>query len=549
MLALWRETRHPDVARVLIEGRSRRSADRLPAGRRQADHQAWFVREQARRPEDLGGLLDAVWGAGLPNGARPSVRQALARLNQLVAWEPDPRLGEAMLALTKEAPYASHPWSHPWWQRVRHVMEANLPHDFDFAEHAAAIIISLVGRVTARHLRLANWIGTFRSHAPPPVVLTPHQQSQLERWQKAMGQRPLPALRPSTETVLLAAIEAAPWEDERRRVYLDWLKVHRPTDPRTTFLSEQIENHDRAVLNDDRTRVLVRRRRPQASSSLQASFATWFGAHFMTMASVRFRLGFPFTATLARHLHQLPNACGEPGLRTLEALVVRRDLVPSRKRLVTFLEDPGLRHLRYLEGVTDADLKKLRTPACALRHLALHGEPTPQAHFAPSLKRWPALEGLRYFDRWSASDGPVGPGALRARLGDDDALLRQYAGCLDEVSLHLDLPLPAPGFELPAVATLVLPEHHAAWTAWVEDRPRIQRLVVGPSRRTTDRVVFERGPDGRFQYAEVTGYWSGPLQAATDALKRVVYHPTVERPGLDKFADWCADKEIEGTVV
>ncbi|MCB9678134.1 MAG: TIGR02996 domain-containing protein [Alphaproteobacteria bacterium] len=335
LLRLWRATRDPRVAALV----------------------------RAHPDDTLVDLLSRAI-AGRPADAAERVRMLVGR--------DDPRVLDAALAWFQAFP---HRRAKGFWDAVFELLASVASPDLiERREVVADAMLTThttgsAAAVAARMRRLVALPADLRS-------LLPEESEWLEGRLRSQGAAISTQEAPLTEEALLDAIARDLDDDAPRRVLADLLLER--GDPRGAFVAAQLEGLDPPLR--------------------QEQIAAWAGPWLAMMGHVVFSRGFPDQVTLTGHLPRLPKLVGDPHLRTVRAISMRRQWVSPEqtyKRLLRVLRDPVARNVTSLEwlGVplveawADALGSRIRVLGIELRG----GE-------VPALRacrdRWVALEAL-----------------------------------------------------------------------------------------------------------------------------------------------------------
>lgn len=304
-LALWRRTRHPHVAHVVVA--MGRQAP-CPFRRRSFtdnEQRSWIQYVRSGLVEHVTALCDT-----LPNARRLDL--GIERIEALFALGPDPRVAAAARQWALQLPYRTRPRNEPFWARALEILAAWSPRDTDFVE--------LAREVRRRHPTrfgpiLAERLESLTSTAPEPEPLDVESQQWLDgcldRW--PLPGRTRPATDARTIASLLQAIAEDPDEDANRQVLADLV---RQSDAPPPWATPVFLEHAQPVLDE------------------------W---------------GLPATAVAGAGFR---STLGEIGWRLVRELRVRRGWVKpgALKKLLTH---PDLRGLRRLINATIPDLASL----------------------------------------------------------------------------------------------------------------------------------------------------------------------------------------------
>lgn len=216
LVAAWRSKRAAAIAELIVAlgAQLDRTRGTLPGKDNDARMVAWLAVEKTRTDDQTGWLLAS------PPLQDTRTEHYRPRLQRVATWQPDPRLGEAMMVLIEENSFGLH---DELWKPV-------------FAQLIACGDKTLVPRLLVERERLVaaeffttridRAVAALRKVSPPK--LTAKEAALVEQ---------LKALRPRGEAELLAAIWRAPDDDGPRLVYADYLQE--AGDPRGEFIALQ----------------------------------------------------------------------------------------------------------------------------------------------------------------------------------------------------------------------------------------------------------------------------------------------------------------------
>ncbi len=247
----WRETRAPELARsysvLLDELRGPALAGR-DAVERAASWRARAIKNPGD-PLELPVLLAEPWMADADE---------LERLRLLEAWSPDPLLAE-VLARRLRIP-ASPPaiaGTNELLRRTIELLDAQRdPRQLSILDwlRAEPVPADIRGQIRRAHAHLVE--------LRPTPLSAPQREAAAKLARRAEPRR---AYR-TNSSELLAAVFAAPDDDEPRLVYADWLATH--GDPRGEFISLQVERARSGAAISTRELELLDRHGPEWAGSL-----------------------------------------------------------------------------------------------------------------------------------------------------------------------------------------------------------------------------------------------------------------------------------------
>ncbi|MGC4114800.1 MAG: TIGR02996 domain-containing protein [Myxococcales bacterium] len=367
-----RDARLTEVIRALGQDAARRRGPLQAPGKAELEG-LWHATAAGKDPGDVDRLLGTPWPGPW--------RAAMARVEALAQFPPDPRLSSGALAAVSQYPSsASDPLHEAIAALVRQVAD---PGCIDAIDRAKAYCRDLVFS-SARAACLS-------------AKSTPAADELLVAARSA-----LPGTPPLED--LWRAVFQAPSEIERRLVLADALQA--VGDPRGEFIALQ------CALADGRGGAQVQRR---VAELLAAHGDAWTGLPGVERASRRFERGFLVAASCSLKAHELASALERREWATLEEL--RLDTKTAEASALV----RRMPCLRVLSTNEDETLKRLGYGAPLPGVRALSGE-----FFVPAegCAAFPALEilggewwGVRYqFDEAECRSvfARVGPLRLRA---------------------------------------------------------------------------------------------------------------------------------------
>ncbi|MFO0735468.1 MAG: TIGR02996 domain-containing protein [Labilithrix sp.] len=297
---------------------------------------AWYQACDARRPAALGRLLEA-----LPDGI-----DRVKRLEALLAWPADPRIGSAARAWIEAPPVqgSNRPgFFNALWKLIEHTRDARL------APVIARISTSTARPTSVNAFGLRSWVALTElaerfEQLPAPLPLGPDAIAAASRVEARLAEPPPKATGGTSadEDDLYARIYADPTDDEPRAVLADLLLQR--GDPRGEFIALQMGRH-----GTDRPAT------PAERKLVQQWGRTWLGPldDVLLKEGVEYERGF-----LARCRFAGGEAAGAKEWMTVTHLDVSRASRYVAGSSALF-RSPHLRHVRHVTGLSPADLPTL----------------------------------------------------------------------------------------------------------------------------------------------------------------------------------------------
>lgn len=380
----WREFRNPTLAAIIrmLDVRIRKGHGGL-AGRSSLEfHDSWTAVAEQDHSVEATGLLASTLGTKVPEGRGMWTRDRygpwIKRLSQLAARTPDPRIGDAVLAVIEAGRVAT------WAPDVLRDLYTPLAELLTAAGDPS--LVPRIDKAAATPRVDRAWVRTWCRRALPDVA---RQLAQITVFElppeiEARLAAQLPNLRnpgpPEAVHALTARILEDPGNRDLRAVLADLLIEQ--GDPRGTFIARQL-----AGAADTE---------PETARMLRAHRRSWLGDDLHATLSVSFVDGFPHTATLRRSgradVRVWANATQDPRLGTLHTLRkgeghtdwflgfaerapnLVRVRVPSRHALLRLARrrSPSLRALELAFDPNAEDLHRIATVP-AFRHVTTLG--------------------------------------------------------------------------------------------------------------------------------------------------------------------------------
>ncbi len=301
--------------------------------------QAWAKAAKASTLLGRSSLL-----AALREGKIADVR---ARVSAASKWGPDPRVGDALVAILREVPFTSD-GSFPFWDTVWDAVTAQKDPRF------GPLSVELPEKWNVREtlkLRLTRALASVAKKLPAAVVLTAEERMQAGALEAVLvASQPAAPKGARTEAALLADVYAHPDEDGPRLVYADFLEEK--GDPRAELI--QLQCAEPSAAHDKRVRALLE----QHGKRWLGSLAPVIGAKF------EFRRGF-----LAKAVVKLKNAVEaerfghDPAWATVEEIDWSVFTLPPRGQedAVRFV-GPAMKSLRVARDASPKLLLAAKTP-------------------------------------------------------------------------------------------------------------------------------------------------------------------------------------------
>jgi uncharacterized protein (TIGR02996 family) len=401
-LELWRAAPWPALAELVDRLGERAAGAPVRAASEREVQEAWLARARARRPEDLGPLLEAFprkllarddgaawWRPGFIEQRYAPLR---ARIAELAAWPLDPRPAAPLLELVARAPWQAvnedgfHAVYDPLVAEVARTADERLLPRIRRLAHRPTSKIQMARAYLGEALaRAAERVEARLADRPP---LAPEDAARaralLARLDDGRHAAPAPAAAvavAATPDALLAAALATPDDDAPRLVWADALLER--GDPRGEFVALQFK-----AARGEATEADLRRMR----GLQQRHGKSWLGDN---LAAVLVRCGFARglldEAELAQNAAADPAvwaaACREPALATVRTLHRGRG---NEAHYAAFVTSPALCSLVDIEVGSRAVLRKVVASGRPFTTLRLARPPS-----AADLRALDALPALR----------------------------------------------------------------------------------------------------------------------------------------------------------
>ncbi|MEO0601953.1 MAG: hypothetical protein AAF211_10995 [Myxococcota bacterium] len=313
-LVMWRQTRHPDLARVVRALAAELGpGEEVPGWANARAHTAWLAVARSGPPVRVNALLESLVSG--------HVTHAHARLAALYDRGPDPRVTHAVREWCLAGHFRNHPVEHPWWRMVETVLTEWSAPSFDFGRLADEVHHATGQRVGRHRRAISEFIRGMTSSAPSPTPLTSVRRARLDAWRRRFEPDTAPPEARSAPDVerLWRDVVAAPDDDAARSVLADrWQELG---DARGEFVGLQLARAARYPHADLSSGSVGRLPAPE-QQLLTEYGATWFGEGFVELTKGYPRRGFPTFAELRGTLRNLSRMVGNPGLATVRKLFV-----------------------------------------------------------------------------------------------------------------------------------------------------------------------------------------------------------------------------------
>lgn len=341
LLEAWRRERSPRIAALIDRVSERITAGRAPiAGKTLAARTAnWVALSRSRDPSDLGVLLATPW----PKQWRP----ALDVCEHLLAWPDDPRIAAAFAGLVVAATFKEKLAHHVYATILDGLARLRDPRVVEIlASRPVEDRAPGYGYVTDREARLVASLRDVRDEVSDATSL-----ARLEALFVGVTRATTAGSRSDAE--FLAAIHAAPDDDDLRRVFADVLSER--GDVRGELVASQLAPGESPA------------RAAREKAWIEAHGAAWAGPldAWLEQKGRVFERGFLGKGRLRPiGARRLPEVLAAPEWSTVRALTVPFGLWDELEAIVA---SPTLRGLRALD-----DLPAMILPAVGRARAAGH---------------------------------------------------------------------------------------------------------------------------------------------------------------------------------